>query len=154
MWERERVGSPLSQAKWSPSGSGRIGHDAPTLAVLLILSGSPSSHSSSVTWVRFSTGFVRVRRTWLSCETGKAPLRHVPLLPPVHFLGYYTKYFTKSSPTFPDYSWARTPTHTFPLLLSQSAHSFLVCYLYVRPYTLSSCSSTEETRHPTERASY
>lgn len=37
-----------------------------TLAVLLTLSGSPSSHSSSVTCVMFSTGLVRVRRTWLS----------------------------------------------------------------------------------------
>lgn len=37
-----------------------------TLAVLLMLSGSPSSHSSNVTCVTFSTGLVRVRRTWLS----------------------------------------------------------------------------------------
>lgn len=60
LWKDKQEWKALEEA-WACTAGG---HN--TLAVLLMLSGSPSSHSSSVTCVMFSTGLVRVRRTWLS----------------------------------------------------------------------------------------
>lgn len=73
-----------------------------TLALLLMLSGSPSSHSSSVTCVIFSTGLVRVRRTWLSWKDSRIASQEVIMLKVI---------ITVSTPTLCNWSTPSKKSH-------------------------------------------